>query len=303
MTNKISLIGRAGVGKTSILKLLFEGGNPHELLNSPLAPTRGNMAMRYSWMDLELSIFDTSGQELSFLLKDEYEQAIVLNKTDIVIYIVDQPSWIQNSNEIIEEIKKIFNILRTLDISLVILFHKIDLIEKIGNNLQLMKSGLRSKLNLPGSVSLYFTSIHPDLDFTIFNSFFEILSRLSSVSIDLKEIIDKIIKDQPKMICFITNDENYIIVQSMTGDFNTDLIYKVHIAIRYYVNSIDVKGDFQQDIKSIGSGVEILKLIVCNLIKVDPYLKSLVIFSENQNIDELIKFKDNLKNKIENYYK
>ncbi len=36
MVEKITLIGRAGVCKTSILNLLFEGGNPADLMMNPL---------------------------------------------------------------------------------------------------------------------------------------------------------------------------------------------------------------------------------------------------------------------------
>ncbi|MCK4380178.1 MAG: 50S ribosome-binding GTPase, partial [Candidatus Lokiarchaeota archaeon] len=64
MPEKITLIGRAGVGKTSIIKVMFEGENPKDLINNPLEPTRGIIPKIYSWMDIELSIFDTSGQEL-----------------------------------------------------------------------------------------------------------------------------------------------------------------------------------------------------------------------------------------------
>lgn len=306
MGKKITLIGRAGVGKTSILKLIFEGGSPKNLMINPLEPTRGTTPKMYSWLDLELSIFDTSGQELPFLLEDINEQMIAFDNTAIVIYMLDFPLWITNSKEIIKEINKVFNILKLKDIEsrLVILFHKIDLInQKISDNFQLMKSGIKSRLNLPKTVQLYFTSIYPELDFTIFNSFFEILSNLSSVSNDLKVIIDQNIKDQSKLICFITNEENYITVQSMTNDFNTDLIYKLYILTSYYIKSIEGNYDFSKNIHSIDSGTTILSLIASNLENVDSGLKRLIIFSENRNKDDLIKLKEKIKLEIETYYK
>ncbi|MFX1311364.1 MAG: GTPase domain-containing protein [Promethearchaeota archaeon] len=304
MAKKITLIGRAGVGKTSILKLLFEGSNSKDLLTNPLEPTRGITPKIYSWMDLELSIFDTSGQELPLLLEDENEQNVAFNNADFVIYILDFPVWIKNSKEIIKEINKIFNILKVRENNLVILFHKIDLInQKISDNFQLMKSEIKSRLNLPRTVRIYFTSLYPELDFTIFNSFFEILSSLSLFSNDLKSIIDQYIRDQSKLICFITNKENYIIVQSMTNDFNTDLIYKLYILISYYIKPLEINYDFSQNIHSIDSGNTRLRLIVGSLENANLVLKRLIIFSENKHKDNLFELKKKIKLQIENYCK
>ena len=61
---KILLLGRASTGKTTIKKILFEGKDPKDLLYSPLAPTRGITPSIYSWLDLDLGLFDSSGQEL-----------------------------------------------------------------------------------------------------------------------------------------------------------------------------------------------------------------------------------------------
>ncbi len=96
-------------------------------------------------MDIELSIFDTSGQELPFLLLDENDQIKAFQNADIVIYILDYPIWIQNSQEIIKEVKGIFEILklRNIENNLIILFHKIDLInQKVSDNFLLMKREL-----------------------------------------------------------------------------------------------------------------------------------------------------------------
>lgn len=68
---KILLLGRAGTGKTSIKKIIFEGLDPKDLLYNPLEPTRGIAPTVYSWLDLKLGLFDSSGQELSYLLNNE----------------------------------------------------------------------------------------------------------------------------------------------------------------------------------------------------------------------------------------
>ncbi len=76
MVKKILFIGRAGVGKTSIMQVIFEGKDPKNLILFPLVPTRGILSSVYKWMDLELGVFDTSGQELLFILENEDELQI-----------------------------------------------------------------------------------------------------------------------------------------------------------------------------------------------------------------------------------
>jgi len=41
MVKKITIVGRANVGKTNITKMMFEGGHPKDLMINPLSPTRG----------------------------------------------------------------------------------------------------------------------------------------------------------------------------------------------------------------------------------------------------------------------
>ena len=305
MANKITLIGRAGVGKTSILKVLFEGENPKDLMINPLEPTRGIIPKIYSWMDVELSIFDTSGQELPFLLEDENEQMIAFDKAAIVIYILDYPNWINQSQDIVNEINKVVKILKLKNIenNLILIFHKIDLIKQKANvNYQLMKNGIKERLNLPKNIPLYFTSITPELDFTLYNAFSEILSSLSRDASNLKLIIDDKIRSLPESICFVTNHEDFIIVQSMTHDFNTDLIYKLYILVSYYIKSVTVNNDYDKVIHSIDSTNRKLCLIVGNLENISPDLKRLVLISEDKNKNNLFKLREKMKLEIVNYY-
>src|SRR4030042_4362596 len=110
---KLLLLGRAGTGKTSIKKIIFEGSNPNNLLYYPLEPTRGINPSIYSWLDLNLGLFDSAGQELDFLLKDENEQKIAFENTDMIIYLIDYQLWLQRSKEILNEIQLISNILES----------------------------------------------------------------------------------------------------------------------------------------------------------------------------------------------
>ena len=165
-----------------------------------------------------------------------------------------------------------------------------------------MKNGIKERLNLPKNIPLYLTSISPELDFTSYNAFSEILSSLSRESNSLKLIVDEKIKYLSESICFITNKENFIIVQSMTQDFNTDLIYKLYILVSYYIKSISTSRDFDNIIHEIDSTNRTLSLIVGNLENLNPNLKNLVLISDNKNKDDLFKVKEKIKLEIEKYY-
>ena len=112
---KVILIGRAGTGKTSIKKIVFEGYNSKDLLDNPLEPTRGISPSVYSWLDLKLGLFDTSGQELSFLLEneDDNDHILAFENTDTILYLFDYPLWISNSQLIFKDIQRISDIINT----------------------------------------------------------------------------------------------------------------------------------------------------------------------------------------------
>lgn len=231
MGKKILLLGRAGVGKSTLKKIIFEGNNPDELLIHSLTPTRGIETSVYSWLDLELSVFDTSGQELNKLLQDESEQLRAFNEVNIVIYIFDYETWLANSQEITIEIKVVNEIIRNISLQaqLMLIFHKIDLIPKlIRNNVKVLTYQIQSIVNLPIKHSIYFTSIAQEYTYSVHNAFSEIISRFSMESVSLKKTLDTTIESFPKYMCYITDYNNSIVVQSKSGDFDINLIYKAY---------------------------------------------------------------------------
>ena len=238
MGKKILLLGRAGVGKSTLKEMIFEGKNPDELLIHSLAPTRGIETSIYSWLDLELSVFDTSGQELKSLLKDESEQLNAFGGVDIVIYILDYQIWHSDSQDISDEIKEINKIIRKINkqTQLILIFHKIDLIPKIiQNNLKILTYQIQSIVNLPIKHSIYFTSIDQDYIYSVHNAFSEIMSRFSEKNFSLKKSLDNTISKFSECICYVTDYNNSVIVQSKSDDFNINLIYESY-RIFYYLS-------------------------------------------------------------------
>jgi len=297
MSNKILLVGRAGMGKTTIKNIIFEGQKPGDLMIHPLEPTRGINSSVYSWLDLELSIFDTSGQELPFLLEDEDEQIRAFDKADAVIYIFDYPIWASKSQEITEEIEKIYDILKKNEdkSNLYLFFHKIDLInQKLKGNYEILKNQMHSISELSQNFIIFFTSIQPRLIFSIYLAFSDILSFFSPEAIRLKKVIDLIINDIPKTICFITNQDNHTIIQSMTPDFDTDLIFSLHQTIAQIDHSAKELSDIYNEFHFIDSGTTILSMLIENIEFINPNFKNIFCLSETHQRDKLSKLMSNL---------
>ena len=284
MARKLLLLGRAGVGKSTLKKIIFEGEDPSELLHHSLEPTRGIETSNYSWLDLELSIFDTSGQELDNLLKEESEQIIAFGNTAAVIYIFDYNNWQSNSQDIADEIKEVHEIIRRInkEAKLMIIFHKIDLIpEAIRNNVKILTYQIQNIVNLPIKSLLYFTSIAEDYIYSVHNAFSEILSRFSEKTLSLKKTLDASVRDSSKSICYITDYNNGIIVQSKSNDFNINLIYESY-RILYHLTQKKKKIIINDgDTHLINIDDKILRMLMAPLDAPNLNLKSLVVVTES----------------------
>ncbi len=305
MPKKILLIGRASVGKTSIKKTIFEGENSKDLIIHPLEPTRGITSSIYSWMDLELVLFDTSGQELPFLLEDEKKQNKAFNKADVIIYVFDYPTWASNSQEIKDEIKEIENLISRnyIEAKFLLFFHKIDLInKKFREKLKLLKNQIQEILNLPEIKKIYFTSIHPLLIYNTYNAFSEIFCSFLRETSDLKHILDNIVKDFPKTMGFITSKNNSIIVQTEINDFDINLINQLHTKILEISQSTEDETLISKKINYIDSGSKILSVIIDNLNHFNPNFKNLIIFSENFSKENLNLIIEKLEIEFNKYY-
>jgi len=284
MGKKILLLGRAGVGKSTLKEIIFEGRDPDDLLIQSLPPTRGIETSVYSWLDLELSVFDTSGQELKSLLEDESEQILAFEGVDIVIYVFDYEIWHSDSGEISDEINEINKILRKINkqAQLILILHKIDLIPKtIRNNTKIFLHQIQYIVNLPIKYSLYFTSIDQDHIYSVHNAFSEIISRFSKINFSIKKSIDNTITNFSESICYITDYNNSIIVQSKSDDFNINLIYESY-RIFYYL-SRDNKDSIYKDGKQHLLNVDgkILRMLIVPLEAPNLNLKLLVVATES----------------------
>ena len=284
MGNKILLLGRAGVGKSTLKEIIFEGRDPDELLIQSLRPTRGIETSVYSWLDLDLSVFDTSGQELKGLLEDESEQLLAFGGVDIVIYIFDYEIWHRDAPEVSDEINKVNQIMRKVNkqAQLVLILHKIDLIPKaVRNNTKIFLHQIQYIVNLPIKYSIYFTSIEQDYIYNVHNAFSEIISKFSEKNFSLKKSLDNTIKNFSECICFITDYNDSIIIQSKSDDFNISLIYESY-RIFYYLsrdNKVSIYNDGMQHLLNVDD--KILRMLIVPLEAPNLNLKLLVVATES----------------------
>ncbi len=247
MAKKLLFLGRAGVGKTTVKDIIFEGMDPKTMLGTALQPTRGIETHNYLWLDLELTIFDTSGQELANLIIDEKETLYVFRSVDAVIYILDYNLWHNFSLEISDEISEIYKIATSdgQNPKFIVLFHKIDLIpEEIRNNLRIFTLQIQNIINLPVKPDIYFTSIAENYLYSLQDAISQILSSLSKETLVLKEILDRNLELYSESICFLTDKNKNIIVQSKTKDFDVNLIYESY-RIYYHITKVDKAQEYK----------------------------------------------------------
>ena len=127
-TKKIIFVGPPNTGKTTIKSVFFEMANPLKLLKNSLDPTRGANSSIYSLFDLELGIFDLAGQENENWFKKERD---VFNHTNLIICVLDINRYLKENFAFIDDLLEIYKALKLSTCSLVILLHKIDLMEPL----------------------------------------------------------------------------------------------------------------------------------------------------------------------------
>lgn len=299
---KLLILGRAGTGKSTIKKIVFEGANPKELISNPLEPTRGISPSVHSWLDLNLGVFDTSGQELAEMLDNEAEQQMAFENSDIIIYLMDFPNWMSNSKEIIIELKKIKKIILNNDYQagLVLFLHKIDLInlDKRQETLQSIELIINQELDLP----LYFTSIYPSLIYNTYNAFYSLLSNFSEDNAEIKRILDEELKQYKKTMSFITNTYDNIIAQSMSTDFNPLLINHSHKLIA------QLNASFTDMVKNDEISYMILSskqgfYVVMNNLMLEKFkLKNLILITEEYTSAKLMKVINLVRSQLTNFF-
>ena len=303
MATKISMVGKPEVGKTTIKKVILEGEDPSELVIFPLEATIGIQYSVHDFMDLEISLLDSPGQSLPILLEDEQKQLMTFGDTSAIIYIFDYPTWIENSQDIIDDIKKIYEIRKQLEVEakIILFLHKIDLLinKKIGSMLALIRRQIEKQLNLPEELPIYFTSLHPNLIYTVYNAISDIFSNFSKDSSNLKEIIKESMSSSSKTICIVSNRDDNLIIQVSSPDFDASTLY--YLYERVYQSRKSAEEEISK-YKFINAGSKILYMLGEDIGKFHSNFKSLLIFSEILEEKDLRELISDVREKLSQYY-
>jgi len=294
------------VGKTSLKKIIFENSKPSTLIQDSLEPTRGIETTEYTWLDVKLSIFDTSGQEIQNLFKEGENQLNAFEKADLIIYMFDYTILMKNSQEIIEEIQKIYKIMKKINnkAKLILIYHKIDLIPKLlQNNLRILTNQVQFLINLPIKPNIYFTSIKEDFIYSVHNTFSELLSSFSSNTHSIKKILDDSIQNESNVLCLITDDQNKVITQSKTQSFNINLIYDSFIIFYnlWEQNKLEEYSDMESHLFNSNDKIFVVKIAKLKFLKSN--LQYLIGISDNFNEINLDKVIHRIKSNLISYFK
>jgi hypothetical protein len=237
------------------------------------------------------------------LLEDEQKQLMTFGDASAIIYIFDYPTWIENSQDIIDDIKKIYEIKKKLEVDakLILFLHKIDLLinKKIGSMLALIRRQVIKQLNLPEEIPIYFTSLHPNLIYTVYNAISNIFSNFSKDSSNLKETIKKIMSGLSKTMCVVSDQKDNLIIQVSNPDFDTSTLYYLYEVIYKSSKSSE---EFHSKNKFINAGSKILYMLGEDISSFHSDFKSIMFFSEILEENELRNLSSDVKGKLNQYY-
>jgi GTPase SAR1 family protein len=157
-TKKIVFVGPPNTGKTTIKSVFFEMANPVKLLKDSLDPTRGVISTIYSLFDLELGIFDLAGQENENWFTKEQD---IFNHTNLIICVLDINRYLKDNFAFIDDLIKIYKELKLSFCTIVILLHKIDLMEPlyVQHKFKAFDEYIKNEKKCDFRVQIYSTSI------------------------------------------------------------------------------------------------------------------------------------------------
>ncbi len=248
-SKKLLIIGFPSAGKTCIKKAFFDGINPEELLGLKAPePTRGLAHYVYSWLDAEVGIVDSSGQEFHTYVEpnNSFERMIAFEESDIIIYVFDIQNWIDQQAEVLENLEKIITTKNSItsNAKIYAFCHKIDLLE--GSNQEKANNFLKIKTDLERQfhIKVIFTSIQPELIHTLFRSMQIILNDMSQMGTSIEDFCEDVIRNQNKSAIFLLNDKNTVISQKSTPDLDLDDVSNIIHIVKNQKELLEQSSEF-----------------------------------------------------------
>lgn len=222
LSKKVLFLGLPNSGKTCIRSVLFEGEDPEKLLSKigAPAPTYGFEHYSKVWIETDIGIVDTSGQELQNYLSEEQDtQEILFGSADIIIYVFDIMNWSKDEKKIIDnliEIKKIKE--RFCNNAIFYGFcHKIDLIAEDQQKRIVIYEDIKKKIQNDLNITVIFTSIAPKFSHSLLRSMQLILNDLSKQSNTILGFLKQIIPKNKKIGAMLLDKTGKIVFEHITN--------------------------------------------------------------------------------------
>jgi signal recognition particle receptor subunit beta len=187
-------------GKTSTQRFIFQKIREEELLNHSIQPTVGVEISTHKLMDMDISFFDTSGQELNRWFESDLD---VLDDSELIVFFFSTQDWQQQQQNVqvfLQKLKQISDHSTKKPLDILIFCHKIDLIPE--QQLLPFTQNVQAFVN-PLKIPLFFTTLLNDGNEDLIMGVQKIIERYS-VAIQylqkfLKTIIQKV-KIQPLLL-------------------------------------------------------------------------------------------------------
>ena len=229
---KIVFMGYPNSGKTSTKKFIFDKITSEDLLKTSLSPTESYQTSHYDLIDMQLAVFDTSGQEIERWFNPEEE---ILQYSDLIIFFISVVDWTNNTEQITNTLNRLIQVNQIeekLGPQIVIFCHKFDLVAEYPDFDQISLQEFAFKNNIP----IFFTSLlyqgnqeliigtqlildKFSLFFNFFSELFQMLASNSMIQplflLDKEYDIASIFTTDSKVLDEITTLKSYILKQLM----------------------------------------------------------------------------------------
>ncbi|MHA1871856.1 MAG: Rab family GTPase [Promethearchaeota archaeon] len=259
---KVVFLGLPNVGKTTIKNIFFEGQDSESIIKKDNMPTVGINHYIYKWLDLELAIVDTAGQEINYFFNDDFQRDMLFSNTDAIIYVIDISRWEQDLKEELNNKKLVVKHLTSIIMNIK---------EKINAEIGISHSKNYSQEELELLLSKFKRISLPSL--YIFCNKIDLIDdedrdkRLSKIKNELNRIINQIINENK-----IYNNSIVKNVEIFFTSIDRDLIFRLYSALQLIINNLsDVITKIEDQILPIINNTLKTQLL---LISYDNYILS-----------------------------
>ncbi len=304
VSKKMLFIGFPYAGKTCIKKTFFDGVDPRSLLgDSTPEPTRGLVHFVYLWLDAEVGIVDSSGQEFDQYVSvgNNQEKSVAFYESDIIVYVFDIQNWQKDQEKVIGNLKKVVKTRNSTSANAQIyaFCHKIDLLEGNNQDKANLFLDIKSKIEKNYGIKTIFTSIQPDLIHTVMRSMQIILNKSSVAGNSIEDYCRSIIKEYTESAIFLLNNKNQVLCQMNTPEFNLDDLSKMVLLVENQLNILSQTSQFRNINYSVIFSKNDFVLIVKSINIFKFGVSNVVFIRKNINKDTILDIVNKLTEKLQ----